>query len=206
MAGDGGAWDSFMTISQELGFGSLEENDFVWCGKRVRRRPEDEVVCISMEAYHENPTSIYVHRARRADLDAPLDAKELRSFRAACGSLQWLVAQLRVDVAFKVSVLQGELKAPTVGSLLKASAVIAECRNTADFFLPFGMCDLENGGILGVSDAALGNVNDRGTEGAENEKDSRVHSQAGYLCFFADQAVLRGGRGRVFLWTGGLTA
>ena len=138
-------------------------------------------------------------RARRADLDAPLDAKELRSFRAACGSLQWLVAQPPVDVAYKVSVLQGELKAPTVGSLLKANAVIAECRNTADFFLPFGMCDLENGGILGVSDAALGNVNDRGTEGAENEKDSRVHSQAGYLCFFADQTVLRGGSGRVFL-------
>merc|ERR1712086_937462 len=53
LTGDDRAWASFMDISRELGFGSLEENDFVWCGKRIRR---DELgrIRISMEQYHEN--------------------------------------------------------------------------------------------------------------------------------------------------------
>eukprot|EP00972_Heterocapsa_arctica_P110054 16205637-Heterocapsa_arctica.AAC.1 len=46
-----------------------------------------------MEAYCENLAPIYMPRTRRANPEAPLDAKELRAFRAACGSLQWLVAQ-----------------------------------------------------------------------------------------------------------------
>eukprot|EP00972_Heterocapsa_arctica_P075108 11082106-Heterocapsa_arctica.AAC.1 len=95
-----------------------------------------------MDAYHENLAPIYVPRTRQTNLEAPLDAKELRAFRAACRSPQWLVAQLRVDVAYKVSTLQRDLKGPTVGSLLKANSVIAECRATADLHLPFGLIDL----------------------------------------------------------------
>ena len=32
LTGDEVAWEGFLGISRELGFGSLEENDFVWCG------------------------------------------------------------------------------------------------------------------------------------------------------------------------------
>ena len=98
-AGNEAAWRSFMEISRELGFGSLEENDFIWCGKRIRR---DELgrICISMEQYHENIQTVYLDKKDRIDLTRKLTGHLLRAFRGACGSLQWLVAQLRVDMAF----------------------------------------------------------------------------------------------------------
>jgi hypothetical protein len=196
MTGDEEAWRDYLAISKELGFGSLEENDFVWCGKRIQRTA-DGLVRISMEAYQENLEAVWVPKSRRGDLTAPLDQAELKKFRGACGSLQWLVAQLRVDKSFDVSALQGELRAPCVGSLLRANVVIEECRRTSDFALTFGEIDWENGGLLGVSDAALGNVNADGVPAGS--VDEKVHSQAGYLIFFADAQALTGEVGRIAL-------
>ena len=41
MTGNELAWADFMKMSRELGFGSLEEGDFVWCGKRIQRTCTD---------------------------------------------------------------------------------------------------------------------------------------------------------------------
>jgi len=195
--GDEGAWASFLAISRELGFGSLEEDDFVWCGKRIRR---DELgrVCISMEQYHENLQPVFVDKRSRLTPDAPLEKGLLRAFRGACGSLQWLVAQLRVDLAYRVSTLQAELKAPTVSSVLKANELIAECRRTSDFKLVYDEMDWKTGVLVGISDAALGNVDEIGKcDGGIEEK---VFSQAGYLIFFAEKQLLEGRPGRMVLW------
>eukprot|EP00969_Alexandrium_andersonii_P045212 1985668-Alexandrium_andersonii.AAC.1 len=54
----------------------------------------------TMTAYHENLVPIAISAARRRDLDSPLQPRELKQFRAMCGSLQWLVSQLRFDVSF----------------------------------------------------------------------------------------------------------
>ena len=50
---------------------------------------------------------------------------QIRVFCALCGSLQWLVAQFRVDLALKVSALQRELKEPTFGSLMRANSLVS---------------------------------------------------------------------------------
>ena len=39
---------SLDAIGKELGFGSLTEDDFTWCGKRIQKT--DECVRVSMEA------------------------------------------------------------------------------------------------------------------------------------------------------------
>ena len=161
-AGNPEAKKSLAAIGEELGFGSFEEDDFVWCGKRIRK--DGDKVRISMEAYHRNLEPIYVSRQRRGDgEDSPLDPRELRIFRALCGSLQWLVAQLRIDLAFRVSALQSELKAPTVGSLLRANKLITLAKASADFELTFRPLNLATAGVVVVTDAALGNVDSSGS-------------------------------------------
>ncbi len=87
-------------MSRELGFGSLEETDFVWCAKRIRWN-ELKRICISMEQHRENLQPVHVERRARAQGDAPLHGRPLKAFRGACGSLQWLVGQLCVGTAWR---------------------------------------------------------------------------------------------------------
>ena len=58
-----------MAIGQELGFGSVEYDDFVYCGKRVRMKSDGSVV-INMTAYHENlrPMEISLRKTPEAEL------------------------------------------------------------------------------------------------------------------------------------------
>ena len=66
---------------------------------------------------------------RKSNPDAPLSAHEARQLRAILGSFQWLVAQLRFDMAFQVSVLQGE--EPTIGTIIGANRVLKEFKRTS---------------------------------------------------------------------------
>ena len=45
MAGSRVAEDSLMKVGAELGFGSVERDDFHWCGKRIRRAPDKRFAC-----------------------------------------------------------------------------------------------------------------------------------------------------------------
>ena len=186
------ARQSLDAIGKELGFGSLTENDFTWCGKRIQKT--DECVRVSMEAYHRNLSTTYVSQQRRKQgQDAPLTPREVRVFRAQCGSLQWLVAQLRVDLAFKVSTLQSELRNPTVGSLLRANSLITAARASAEFELTFRPINLASAGLVVVTDAALGNVNAEGSNLEPPQK--KLHSQAGHLILMGDRDLCEGRTG-----------
>lgn len=95
------AEDSLMAIGAELGFGSLGGEDFVWCGKRIRRH-QDGTIRLSMREYHENLQEVNIPRRRKNCLDSPLEPHEARQLRGILGSLQWLVAQVRFDMSFGV--------------------------------------------------------------------------------------------------------
>ena len=94
-------------VGRELGFREVSAGDFVWCGKRFRRRA-DGSVAISMEAYHRNMKPIYMPKSRLTNLTSPLVPEERRRLRSLLGGFQWLVAQLRFDLQFPVSSLQSE--------------------------------------------------------------------------------------------------
>eukprot|EP00435_Cladocopium_sp_Y103_P060222 s2032_g22.t1 len=59
-----------------------------------------------MEEYHSNLHPIKVLTERKKDVNSPLNAGELKQLRALLGSLQWLVAQVRLDMGYHLSVLQ----------------------------------------------------------------------------------------------------
>ena len=77
-----------------------------------------------MVEYREN-----LPKFRKAEQDAALSTAEHKQLRALLGSFQWLVAQVRFDLAFQVSSLQGEK--PTVGTLLRANTLCKEFKSTA---------------------------------------------------------------------------
>ena len=71
MTGNAEAEASLLRVGDELGFGSLEKTDFVWCGKRIRRH-SDGTIRLSMTEYHQNLKEAIIPAHRKRDLDAPL--------------------------------------------------------------------------------------------------------------------------------------
>ena len=181
---------AFEKIGAELGFGSKEYDNFVWCSKRIRRA-EDETIRLSMEEYHRNLKPIFIPKNRLKDPDSPLTVPEAKQLRALLGSFQWLVAQLRWDMGFWVSSLQGEK--PCIATIIKANQALKEFQIDPSFELVFRPVDPKTSGIMVVADAALGNVSLSG--GTEFSPLERVYSQACYFVILADKELMSGGTG-----------
>ena len=184
--GDAVAEKSLMEVGDQLGFRDVTRNEFTWCGKFFQKCADGKVT-LSMKAYHENLREVYVPQARRGDVAAPLTAPEHRQLRALLGSFQWLVAQLRFDLAFCVSSLQGE-SPPTVGTLLRANLLVREFQRNCGFELVFRGVNPYAGGLMVVTDAALGNVDVKGS--AQEAPLTKVFSQACYFVVLADEALM----------------
>ena len=103
---DAALWFKLQELGRELGFGSTSEKDITYCGKRIRQW-DDGHITITMEEYHSNLKTVNIPVPRRANPDSDLTEMERRQLRAILGSLQWLVAQLRFDLGFQPSTLQG---------------------------------------------------------------------------------------------------
>ena len=185
------AQQSLLKLGELLGFGSIEYDDFVYCGKRICMREEGSI-SLSMVEYHQNlaPVTIPVHR--RAHPESELSDGEKRQLRAILGSLQWLVAQLRFDMGYHLSTLQGERQ--TVQTLMKANALLKKFKQHDDFSLTFQPMDLNHAGIMVISDASLGNVMKSG--GAEGEVLEKVYSQSAYFIIVADRDLMAGRTGQ----------
>ena len=109
-----------------------------------------------MVEYHHNLLKTKLPASRRRDPEAALSDFERRQLRAVLGSLQWLVAQLRFDMAFTVSSLQSA--EPTVRTLLRANAAVRVVRQDSNFELTFRPIDYRTAGLMVVTDASLGSV------------------------------------------------
>ena len=102
------------------------------------------------------------------------------------------MAQLRFDLQFPVSALQGEQ--PTVGTILRANALLAEFLQEPTHQMVFQPIDLNSGGLVVVTDSSLGNVTQAGAgEAAPLDK---VYSQSCYFVLWADADVLAGRPGK----------
>ena len=185
------AEQSLMDVGKELGFRDVQRDDFVWCGKRFTRRPDGTIV-LSMQEYHENLQEIHVPKHRRGHLTSELDKQEHKKLRALLGSLQWLVAQLRFDLAFHVSALQGEK--PCIGTLLRANELCREFKSDPNFELTFRPVDPFSGGLMVVTDSSLGNVTASGS--SEAMPLEKVYSQSCYYVVLADRDLMEGRTGR----------
>ena len=180
-----------LQLGKELGYGSLEEKEFVYCGKLFKQHP-DGAISVSMKEYHENLKPIVIPLARRKEPEATLLPTEKKQLRALLGSLQWLVGQVRFDLGFALCTLQGE--EGTVGTLMRANALLKKFKQNPGFALWFRPMNLDGCGLLGISDASLGNVRKDGSQGEDPM--TRVYSQSAYMILLADKELMNGRPGR----------
>lgn len=184
------AQEELKALGDELGFGSIDEGSFQYCGKFIKQ-DEKGVITITMKEYHENLKTVPIGVLRRKEVDSPLSPSEHKQLRAVLGSLQWLVAQLRFDMGYQLSTLQGE--DPTIGTLMRANVLVKRFKENCGFALTFRPFDLKGSGLLVVADASLGNVTRNG--GVGNDPMTRVFSQASYFVLVADADLLAGREG-----------
>lgn len=184
------AQEKMLEIGKEFGFGSVSYDSFTYCGKKIEQL-EDGTIKITMKEYHENLKPVTIPLHRRSQPDASLTDPERRQLRAVLGSLQWLVAQLRFDMGFLLSTLQGET--PTIKTLMKANVLLKQFKQNSDFALSFRPMDLDGAGIMVVTDSSLGNVTKKG--GAEGSIMEKVYSQSAYYVLLADRNLLSGKEG-----------
>ena len=197
VGGDETARNSVLALEKELGFGSVEHNSFRYCGKQIEQH-EDGVITVTMKEYHANLEPVRVSRERRAKPDDDLQPGEQKQLRAILGSLQWLVAQVRLDMGYHLSVLQGER--PKVATLLRANMLVRKFKEHSSFGLTFRPMELSGAGIMVVTDASLGNVDRNGcSSGSPNDK---VHSQACYFVLLAERTLIDGRPGKFCLLDG----
>ena len=197
IGGDEVAMKSIKKLGEELGFGSLEFGKFTYCGKTFEQHP-DKSISISMQSYHDNMKLVKIPVDRRRNPEAALTPSEQKSLRGVLGSLQWLVAQVRIDMSYPLSVLQGE--SPTVSTLLKANSLVKRFKQSSEFALWFRPMKLDGCGLIGVSDASLGNTMKSGGVGMDPMV--RVYSQCGYLMLIGDSDMMSGREGHFALLDG----
>ena len=106
-------------------------------------------------------------------------------------SLQWLVAQVRVDHGYALSVFQGEM--PNLGTLMKANALAKRMKAYGSFSLKFRPMELDGAGIMVVTDSSLGNVTKQG--GADAPMKEKTYSQSSFFVLLADKALMNGKEG-----------
>ena len=157
VGGCSAARESILSLEKTLGFGSVEHNSFNYCGKKISQDLTTGVITVTMKEYHENVRPAVVPLHRRSDPNEPLTGAEQKQLRALLGSLQWMVAQVRVDQAFALSTLQGE-QPQTIGTLLRSNQLLKQMKLTSGFGLTFRPMDLEDAGVIVVTDSSLGNV------------------------------------------------
>ena len=104
--GDPEAQASLMKMGQTLGFGSVEEDAFTWCGKHISKDAETGEISISMKPYHSQLSPVMIPRERKANPAELLTTLEKKKLKGILGSLQWLVAQLRFDWLWRKAHLQ----------------------------------------------------------------------------------------------------
>ena len=183
--------EKILQLGKELGFGSLEEKKFVYCGKLIQPHG-DGSISVSMKEYHENLKAIPIPLHRRKTPEDGLLPGEQKQLRALLGSLQWLVAQVRFDLGFALCTLQGEQG--TVSTMMKANLLLKKFKQKADFALWFHPFDLDGCGLIGISDASLGNVQRNGAAGEDPMV--KVYSQWAYIIMLADKDLMNGRPGR----------
>jgi len=95
-------------------------------------------------------------------------------------------------MGFHVNVIQGE-SPPTIGTLIRANALVREFKRHGNFELVFRPVDFRKAGIVVLSDAALGNVAVCGSN--QGDVVEKTYKQACYFVLVAEQSLLQGEQG-----------
>ena len=183
-------------LDKLVGFGSMQRQKFVHCGRQYEKHANGEMT-ISMKAYIQNLKKACLTRERMKQLDDELSATESYEFRDINGCLRWVTKELQNPFQFVVKVLQRRQGQARVRDSVKANDVIDEITQHEDFTLTFRVLDLKSCGLIGVSDASLGGVDRFDYPTDQDSKTVKVYPQAGVGIFIGEKPLVSlGGRGK----------
>ena len=111
--------------------------------------------------------------------------------------MQWVTKELLDPFQFVAKVLQRRQGQARVRDLLKANEVRDEIKQHEDFTLTFRVLDLTSCGLIGVSDASLGDVDRFGHPRDQDSKIVKIYSQAGVGIYIGEKPLVSlGARGK----------
>ena len=163
----------------------MKRQKFDHCGRQYEKHADGEIT-ISMKADIQNLKKASLTLQRAKQMDDELSATTSHQFRGINGCLQWVTKELLHPFQFVVKVLQRRQGQARVRDLLKANEIIDEVKQHEDFTLTFGVLDLTSCGLIGVSDASLGGVDQFGYLTDQDSKMVKIFSQAGIGIFIGE--------------------
>ena len=177
-------------LDKLVGFGSMQRQKFVHCGRQYEKHANGEMT-ISMKAYIQNLKKACLTRERMGQLDDELSATESYEFRDINGCLRWVTKELLYPFQFVVKVLQRRQGQARVRDSVKANDVIDEIKQHEDFTLTFRVLDVTSCGLIAVSDAAsLGGVDRFAYSTDQDSKTVKVYLQTGVGIFIGEKPLV----------------
>ena len=141
-------------LKERFAWGGWKKNDFSYCGRHIVLVPGDHA-WVRQEAFCGAICLTRPDQERRAQLDSPLTAAEKTEFQSCIGSLQWIGGNTRPAVQAATSLLQGSM--PTVEALLKAQALLRECKASPEVGIKVVAVNLEDAAIVNFADGSWAN-------------------------------------------------
>ena len=152
LGGDQVAYASLMDLGSELGFGTIDKDEFVYCGKRIRQE-KTGVIYVTMDDYHANLQPIKILGGRRKALDDELDAGELKQLRGLLGSFAMVGCSGEAGHGLSSEcVARREALCWNYG---ESNACAAEVQGHSWFWTDLQALNMKNGGIVVVTDSSL---------------------------------------------------
>ncbi|CAE7949958.1 unnamed protein product, partial [Symbiodinium sp. KB8] len=182
-------------VQADLKFGSVDEGDFTYCGRKITQEPEGiRVTCPNTAA---KVRAIAITGERRKQRDAAATGQEISQLRSVLGSLNWVARVCRPDISYELSALQAVQKQACVQDLLDCNKLLRYVQETPDvgIYYKYGAVDVDRAVVLSITDASYANDNDV----AENGIPMGNRSQSGRLLCLANPEFLETGAGDVYL-------
>jgi hypothetical protein len=186
-------WCSFYIGSKEPVFAPILPDYLLvtYCGKRIRVVGDE--VWVDQVAFSEgrlDPISVSSSRSRESE--SPASKLEYAEFCSVVGSLQWLAAQTRPDIAFDVNQLQKRRSVLSVKDLVETNKLVKVVKGTMETCVRIRGCERPH--VVCWHDSGLTNSfgdainDDEFSRVLAREGSKGVHSQVGVMCGIAESS------------------
>ena len=176
--------DSVMDkIQERFTFGSIEEENFRFCGRRIESK--DDYYEITCPELLNKVKPIHIEGRRDRSPADPASAEEQSQMRAVLGSIGYVARLCRPELSYRCSALQGKQARPQHQDLVNTNKFLSAAQCTTGNGLHYikNKIDFHSAVLLSVTDASFGAEEHT----AEDGRKSGHRSQAGRFLLLADR-------------------
>ena len=176
--------DSVMDkIQERFTFGSIEEENFRFCGRRIESK--DDYYEITCPELLNKVKPIHIEGRRDRGPADPASSEEQSQMRAVLGSIGYVARLCRPELSYRCSALQGKQARPQHQDLVNTNKFLSAAQRTTGNGLRYvkNKIDFHSAVLLSVTDASFGAEEHT----AEDGRKSGHRSQAGRFLLLADR-------------------